>query len=95
MEATPLGSQTGVARSAAEAVVYGTRWCAGTQMVRRWLTRQGILHSYVDLEATPGAADQLRWLTGGSASHPTVIINGEILVEPSLSELAWTLRAAV
>jgi mycoredoxin len=73
-------------------VVYGTRWCAATQMVRRYLERLGVPYNYVDLELNPAATEQLRWWTGGSASHPTVYIGGELLVEPTLDELAWALR---
>ncbi|GIW11515.1 MAG: hypothetical protein KatS3mg061_2572 [Dehalococcoidia bacterium] len=42
----------------------------------------------------PPAAAQLRWLTGGYVSHPTVAVAGEILVEPSLAELDWALARA-
>ena len=72
-------------------VVYGTRWCAQSQMVRRYLDRLGVPYEYVDLEANPAAAARLRWLTGGSASHPTVYVGGELLVEPTLRELDWAL----
>jgi mycoredoxin len=50
-------------------VIYGTRWCAQSQMVRRFLDRLGILYEYVDLERDPGALRRLHWLTGGTASH--------------------------
>ena len=73
-------------------VVYGTRWCAASQMVRRYLERLGVPYRYVDLEEDPAAAMRLRWLTGGTASHPTVYVGGEYLVEPTLSELAWALE---
>lgn len=72
-------------------VVYGTRWCAATMMVRRYLERLGVPYRYVDLEADPRAAAQLRWWTGGYASHPTVYIGGEVLVEPTAHELGWAL----
>jgi mycoredoxin len=74
--------------------VYGTSWCAASQMVRRYLDRLGVPYRYVDLEWDPGAAQRLRWLTGGYASHPTVAIGGEILVEPTLGELEWALSRA-
>jgi len=48
-------------------------------------------YEYVDLENEPGAVQQLRWWTGGYASHPTVYAGGEVLVEPSLAELNWAL----
>ena|SRR5688572_18487930 len=72
-------------------VVYGTRWCAATQQVRRQLERLGVPYEYVDLDQHPEAVNQLRWWTGGSASHPTVYIGGEVLVEPNSRELNWAL----
>jgi hypothetical protein len=48
----------------------------------------------VDLEESPYAAAQVRWLTGGYASHPTVSVAGEVLVEPGLGELEWALARA-
>jgi len=72
-------------------VVYGTRWCGMTQMIRRYLDRSGIPYRYVDLELNPAAKSQLQWLTGGYASHPTVNIGGEVLIEPDISELKWVL----
>lgn len=72
-------------------VVYGTRWCAATQLVRRYLDRYGIQYVYRDLDRDKEAADQVRWWTGGFLSHPTVEIQGEILVEPLTNELNATL----
>jgi len=72
-------------------VVYGTRWCAATQRVRRYLERMGVAHDFVDLETSPEAVARLKWLTGGTASHPTVYIGGSVLVEPSPAELEWAL----
>jgi mycoredoxin len=63
-------------------------------MVRRYLDRMGIPYRYVDMDADPGAAQQVRWWTGGDASHPTVYIGGEVLVEPTLGELEWALSRA-
>jgi mycoredoxin len=71
----------------APVTVYGTRWCAMSQMVRRHLDRLGIPYRYVDLEADPEAAAQVRWLTGGYLRHPTVIVDGVVLVEPTIREL--------
>lgn len=78
-------------RPQAEVVIYGTRWCAMTQTVRRYFDRRGIPYRYVDLDNNPQAVRQLQWLTGGYANHPTVYINGEVLIEPSLRELDWAL----
>jgi mycoredoxin len=78
----------------APVTVYGTRWCAMSQMVRRHLDRLGIPYRYVDLETDPEAAAQVRWLTGGYLSHPTVSVAGEVLVEPNFAELDWALERA-
>jgi len=83
-------------RLLAPVVVYGTSWCAATQLVRRRLDRLGIPYRYVDLDVDPGAARRLAWLTGGYVSHPTVSVGGEVLVEPSTYELdASLLRAGL
>jgi len=37
---------------------------------------------------------QIRWLTGGSVSHPIVTVGGRVLVEPDLDELEWGLLRA-
>jgi mycoredoxin len=79
------------APAVAPVVVYGTRWCAATQAVRRHLDRLGVPYRYVDIERDPEAANRLRWMTGGTLSHPTVSVAGEVLVEPSLRELDWAL----
>lgn len=70
----------------------GTGWCAMTMIVRRFLERAGVPYHYLDLDRDPRAVRQLQWLTGGTASHPTVVIGGDVLVEPSLHELEWALR---
>jgi mycoredoxin len=72
--------------------VYGTRWCAATQAARRLLDRKGIPYVFKDIEADPAAARQVRWWTGGYESHPTIKIGGDVLVEPSNSELIWALE---
>jgi mycoredoxin len=65
-----------------------------SQMVRRHLDRLGIPYRYVDLETDPEAAAQVRWLTGGYLSHPTVSVVGDVLVEPNITELDWALERA-
>jgi mycoredoxin len=75
-------------------VVYGTSWCASSQVVRRTLDQFGVPYRYVDLDYDPVAATQLRWLTGGTVSHLTVSCGGEWLVEPTPSELHWALARA-
>ena len=75
-----------------EIVVFGTRWCASTQYVRRFLDRHDVAHSYRDIDRDPEAADQVRWWTGGYLSHPTVQIGGDILIEPLSNEIRSSLE---
>jgi mycoredoxin len=60
-------------------------------MVRRYLDRHRIPYIYRDMEYDLTAARQVSWWTGGSFSHPTVQIGGQVLVEPTLDELDWAL----
>jgi mycoredoxin len=91
MFTTLTESQRVVQPAYAPVTVYGTRWCAATQGVRRLLDRYGIPYAYRDLETDPYAERQVRWWTGGYASHPTVRIGGDVLVELTTAELHWAL----
>lgn len=79
-------------RSTISIVVYGTRWCAASQTVRRYMDRLGLPYIYRDMENDLDAARRVQWWTGGTFSHPTLQIGGQILVEPSLDELDRALR---
>jgi mycoredoxin len=72
-------------------VVYGRRWCAVSQMVRRYLDRLGVPYEYVDLDLDRSAEVRLSWLTGGRVHSPVVYVGGELLVQPSIGELQWAL----
>ena len=87
IEASKLGEESKVS-----VVVYGTRWCAATQYVRRFLDRNDVPHSFRDLDRDPEAADQVRFWTGGYLSHPTVQISSDILVEPLSNEIQTSLE---
>ena len=78
-------------QASAPVVVYGTSWCAASQMVRRYLDRLNIPYIYRDMDYDPAASRQVKWWTGGAFSHPTVQIGGQVLVEPSLDEVDWAL----
>ncbi len=86
-----IGGGAKAPASAPTVTVYGTTWCASTQMVRRYLDRLGIPYRYRDMERDPEAASRVAWWTGGDFSHPTLQIGGDILVEPSVAELKRSL----
>jgi mycoredoxin len=77
--------------SPAKLVVFGTLWCGATQRIRRYLDRHDLVYDFRDVDRDDGAANQVRWWTGGYVSHPTLQIGGDILVEPSTQELAEVL----
>ncbi len=87
----PGSSRPEISDAAPAVVVYGTQWCAQTQRVRRYLDRMGVPYTYRDMDRDPAATSRVEWWTGGYASHPTIQIGGNILVEPSLEELQNTL----
>lgn len=71
--------------------LFGRRWCAHTQMLRRQLDRAGIPYTYRDMDVDPSAASQVRWWTGIDV-NPVLYIDGEVLVEPGLHDVSWALR---
>ena len=73
--------------------VYGRPGCAISQMIRRWLDRRGVPYRYVDVDRDPAARSRLEWLTGGRVRSPTVVVGSDVLVQPTIDELEWALRA--
>lgn len=76
-----------------EITVYGRQWCEDTNETTDELQQLGVPFDYVDIEADANAASYVRELNKGKEVTPTVIIRGEILVEPSREELGGVLRA--
>jgi mycoredoxin len=81
-------------RTATEVVIYGRRWCALSQMLRRHLNRLSVPYEYVDLDLHPEVEGRLEWLTGGRVHSPLVSIGGRLLVQPTNSEVEWALARA-
>src|SRR3989344_1014594 len=88
---SPFASRAAVA---GEVIVYGSRWCGVTMMVRRHLDRAGVPYRFVDWEAAPQARTQLEWLAGGRLASPTATGGGPVLVPPPLRGPAWGPRRA-
>lgn len=84
-------SKESLTREETDIIVYGTSWCGMSQMIRRYLDKNSIPYQYFELEDNPEAIRRLKWVTGGYAHHPTVIISGQALVEPSMEELKLVL----
>lgn len=61
-------------------VMYCTRWCPGCRRARTWFQSNQIDYIEVDIDVTPGAADQVKKWANGTRSTPTFDIDGTILV---------------
>ncbi len=68
-------------------VMYCTSWCPGCRKARAWFKEHNIEYREVDIETTPGAAEQVRKWANGSRTTPTFDIDGEIIVDYQLEEL--------
>jgi mycoredoxin len=72
--------------------MYTTSWCPDCRASKRFLTRNGIPFTELDIEEEPAAADIVRKLNNGARRVPTIVIDGgPTLVEPSDRELGQAL----
>jgi len=62
-------------------VMYCTGWCSDCKRARDWLAQCGLEFTEVDINATPGAAAQVRKWAGGNLVTPTFDIDGTIVVD--------------
>jgi len=68
-------------------VMYCTSWCPDCRKARAWFKEHGIPFTEVDIDTTPGAADQVRKWANGNRTTPTFDIDGEIVVDYQLKRL--------
>ena len=61
--------------------MFCTAWCPDCRLARRFLAERGLAYTEIDINATPGARDRLRALTGGTLTTPTFVINGKTVVD--------------
>lgn len=62
-------------------VMYCTSWCPECRKARVWLKEHDIQYQEVDIDTTPGAAEQVRKWANGNRTTPTFDIDGEIIVD--------------
>jgi len=91
MLSTAYGRYGGRRSAPSEVIVYGSRWCGITMMMRRYLDRAGVPYRFVDWDAYPEVRSQLEWAAGGRLASPTIKVGGQVLVQPSTRELAVAL----
>ena len=59
-----------------EVIVYSAAWCHDCREAKRFLTRHNISFQEIDIETTPGAAEEVIRRTGKRAI-PQFVIDGE------------------
>lgn len=73
-------------------VMYCTRWCPACRRARAWFEARGLDYREVDIDAVPGAADQVRKWANGTRSTPTFDIDGTIIVNFDERKLVEALK---
>ena len=59
-----------------ELTVYGAAWCPDCREAKRFLEKHNIAYKAIDVESTPGAAEEIIKRTGKRAI-PQFVIDGE------------------
>ena len=59
-----------------ELIVYTAFWCSDCRIAKRFLAEHNIAYKEIDIETTPGAADEVILRTGKRAI-PQFVIDGE------------------
>ena len=57
-------------------VVYSAPWCRDCHIAKRWLAQNNIAYHEIDIENTPGAAEEVVRQTGKRAI-PQFVLNGQ------------------
>jgi glutaredoxin-like protein len=68
--------------------VYWRPGCPFCASLRRGLRRRGVTARWHDIWADPDAAEVVRRATGGDETVPTVVVDGQALVNPSARTVA-------
>jgi glutaredoxin-like protein len=70
-------------------VIYGTTWCPDCKRAKQFLSDRRVQYDWVDIEEDTEAIAYVIGVSGGRRVVPTVVFaDGDVLVEPSNSELA-------
>ena len=73
--------------------IYATAWCGDCHRTKSFLDRHAVPYQWIDIDTTPGAAELVVAINGGSHSVPTLVFtDGTTMTEPSNRALAEKLR---
>ena len=69
--------------------VYGADWCSDCKRSKRLLDSKNIEYTWIDVDNNEAALQTVKSLNQGKRIIPTIVFpNGNILVEPTDSELS-------
>ena len=67
--------------------MFSTTWCGYCRRLKRQMEEAGIPFQEVDLDDDPSHDDRIIATTGGYRTVPTLEVNGQLLVNPTLREV--------
>ena len=69
--------------------VYGANWCSDCKRSKRLLDSKNIEYTWIDIDNNESAIQTVKSLNQGKRIIPTIVFpNGDILIEPTDSELS-------
>jgi mycoredoxin len=77
-----------------QVILYTTTWCPDCRAAKRYLDQRGIAYDEINIEETPGAAEQVETWSGGYRTVPTFNVGGAIVVDFNRRALDAALAAA-
>jgi mycoredoxin len=72
--------------------LFSTTWCGHCHRLQRQLDAAGIAYEVVDLDEHPRHGERIRRATGGNRTVPSVDIEGHLLVNPTVNQIARRLE---
>lgn len=69
-------------------IVYTTSWCGDCAVLKNYLDDRGVAYEERDIEIDPEAHRIMMTYTNGKRVIPTVDVNGIILINPRLKQVA-------
>ena len=68
--------------------MYTTVWCGYCSRLERQMTDAGIAFRKVDIDVERDFGDRIEAAAGGYRTVPTIEVEGELLVNPSIAQVA-------
>jgi glutaredoxin len=74
-----------------QVVLYCRPGCIDCRLARRFLDRNGVPYTEINVRATPGAEARVRQWTGGPLISPVFDIDGQVIVDFKRADLVKAL----